>query len=58
MEGSGRGHWKKEGEGISQRTYINDPQTQTMVWGWPEGGGAGAGVKWEKGEKVGTTVRV
>ena len=48
----------KEGEGISQRTYINDPQTQTMVWGWPEGGGAGAGVKWEKGEKVGTTVRV
>ena len=26
----------KEGEGISQRTDTRNPQTETMVWGWPE----------------------
>ena len=30
-------HWMKKGEGISQRTYMHDPWTQTTVWGWPEG---------------------
>lgn len=29
----------KEGAGVSQRPYTRDPQTQTAVWGWPEGGG-------------------
>ena len=26
-----RGDWVKEGEGISQRAYVHDPQTPT-VW--------------------------
>ena len=40
----GSGDWVKEGEGMSQRTYMhNDPQTQTVVWGWPQEGAAGPG---------------
>ena len=41
MIGLGReeGSGKKEGEGISQRTYMHDPWTWTTVWRWPEGGG-------------------
>ena len=31
----------KEGEGISQRTCMPDPRTQTTVWGFPEGVGGG-----------------
>ena len=31
----GRGeYWWKEEEGISQRTYITDPWTWTLVWGF------------------------
>ena len=43
----------KEGEGISQRTYMRDPWTQTVVWGLPEGlwwglgGGGRRGKSWE-----------
>ena len=36
----------------SQRTYIHDPQTQTMVWGLPEGVW-GTGWRGAKGEKLG-----
>ena len=42
QSGGRRGDWMKEGEGISQRTYMHDPQTQITVWCWPEGGGVGA----------------
>ena len=40
----------KEGEDISKRTYMNDPWTQTMVWGLTmevegELGGGGKGRK-------------
>ena len=31
--GKGDGDCLKEGEGISQRTYIKDLWTQTAVWG-------------------------
>ena len=51
----GEGEWWREGEGISQRTCLNDPQTRTTVWGWTavwQGGLEEAG---EKG-KIGTTV--
>ena len=34
---AGRGDCMKEGAGISQRAYTHAPQTQTAVWGWPEG---------------------
>ena len=43
-----RGAWMKVGEGISQRTYIHNPWTQTTVWGLPEGRA--------KREIVGTTI--
>ena len=49
------GKWWKEGEGISQRTCMNDPQTWTKLWGLT----VGAGVGWAeevKGEKIRTTV--
>ena len=32
--------------GVSQRTCMYDPWTQTAVWRWPEGRGAGAGWRW------------
>ena len=41
----------KEGEGISQRTYMHDPWTRTTVWGLSEG--AEAGWRGAKGEKLG-----
>ena len=45
----------KEVEGISQRTYMKDPWTQSMVWGltMEVGGELGGGVK---GGKFETTV--
>ena len=48
----------KEGEGISQRIYVSDPQTQTTVWWWPgkEGEGMGGGGSREKNEDIGTSV--
>ena len=39
----------KKGEGISQRTYMHDLWTWTIVWGFPEGA---AGWKWANEEKV------
>ena len=48
----GRGEWWKEGEGISQRTCMNDPWTWTTVWGWMVGalggwdGGGQRGKNW------------
>ena len=42
----------KEGEGISQRTYVPDPWTWTTVWGLPEGVGR---VSLAGGGKIGTT---
>ena len=35
------GKWWKEGEGISQRTCMNDPWTWTRVWGLTVGAGCG-----------------
>lgn len=29
------GDWIKEGEGISRRTCMHSPRTQTIVWGAP-----------------------
>ena len=40
--------WMKEGDGISQRTYMHDPQTQSIAWRGPEGG-CGAWVEAGKG---------
>ena len=38
-------------------THTHGPWTQTMVWRCPEGRrGAGAGWRWEREEKVRTTV--
>ena len=48
----GGGDWFKEGEEISQRTYVNDPWTGTMVWGLTREWGSGWG-EWAKGEKLG-----
>lgn len=47
QRGGGDGHRVREGEGISQRTYMHSRWTQTIVWemdtdnseGWIEGGG-------------------
>ena len=45
----------KEGEGISQETYIHDPQTQTTVWGWSkERGMVRAG--WWRGKGEGRAI--
>ena len=32
IRGDGEDYWIKEGEGISQKTYIHNPQAQTTVW--------------------------
>ena len=51
----------KEGEGISQRTGMSNPRTQTTAWWWPEGRGAakaGDEDRWTKGRKKGTSVIV
>ena len=42
------GNCLKDGEGISQRTYMNNPWIQTTVWLWPEERGSGA---WKEGAK-------
>ena len=49
------GVWLKEGEGISQGTYMHYPWTWTTVWGLPEGERRGLGEGGQK-EKIGTTV--
>ena len=48
-EGGG-GDGLKEGEGISQRTYMHDPWTWTTVWGLTMEVGGGLGGGWPKGE--------
>ena len=48
----------KEGEGISQRTYVHYLWTWTTVWGLPVGVGAGWVEGGAKGEKIGTKVRI
>ena len=45
----------KEGEGTSQGTGLNDPQTQTIGWGLAVGRGVGLGGG-EQRRKTGTTV--
>ena len=32
LEGKGAGDWMKEGEEVSQRTYMYYPWTQSTVW--------------------------
>ena len=51
----GADRWLKEGEGVSQRMYMNDPRTGTMVWGLPEGVRDGLGGGRQRG-KIGITV--
>ena len=48
----------KEGEGMSQRTYMSmyDPWTRTMTYGLPEDGEVGAEWRRAKGEKARTNV--
>ena len=46
--GGGRGPDERRGR-ISQRTYMHDPWTETMVWGLPEGWGWAEVGKVEKG---------
>ena len=43
----GREDWLKEGEGISVRTYMQDPWTWTTVWGLPKGVGVVRGKNWD-----------
>ena len=43
--------WWEGGEGTSQRTCMNDPQTWTTVWGLTRG--AGVGIEENKGVKLG-----
>ena len=45
----------KEGEGISQRIYIKDPWTWTIVWGWTVEVRGGLSRLGQRG-KIGTTV--
>ena len=47
----GRGEWWKEGEGVSQRTCMNDPWMWTTVWGL----NVGVGVGWDEEGKRGKT---
>ena len=46
-----RGGWWKEGEGISQRTCMNDSWTWTMKWGLTVGERGGLGGGGKKGKK-------
>ena len=46
----GMGKWQKECEEISQRTYMNDPWTWTMVWEMIVGAGGWAEQRRAKGE--------
>ena len=48
VRGEGEGDRMKEGEEISQRTCMYNPQTQKTVWGWPGEGGEGTG-RWGLG---------
>ena len=36
LQRAGWGNWMKECEGISQRTYMHDLWTWTVIKGWPE----------------------
>ena len=54
QRGVGGEEWWEDGEGTSQRTCMNDPQTWTTVWGLS----VGVGVGWAeegKGGKTGIT---
>ena len=47
----GGGKWWKEGEGTRQRTCMNDPQIQTIVWELTVGmGGGGMGSRGQRGK--------
>ena len=46
---------KEDEEVHSGRTYTRDPWTRRTIWGLAREG-RGAGWRWAKGEKVGTTV--
>ena len=48
----------KDGEGINQRTFVHNPWAWTIIWRLAWGGekGGKSGWRWEKGEKVRTTV--
>ena len=50
----------KEGEGVSQRTYVLDTETQRTVKWWPEGRGAQGlgGGEQSGGGAMGTSVIV
>ena len=53
-QGKGGGaEWWKEGGGTTQRTYVNDPWTMTMGWGWTVGVGVWVGRRRANGEKLG-----
>ena len=54
QEGNRRWDWLQENKEISQKTWMNDPWSWTVVWGLSEGvGDPGGG---GKGGKIGTTV--
>ena len=53
QRGGGMRDWMKEGEGISQRTYMHDPWTWTTVWGLTVGLGGGLGGGGQSREKLG-----
>ena len=52
----GGGKWRKEVEGISQRTCMNDSWTRTMERGLTVGDRGGLGGGGQKRGKIGTTV--
>ena len=56
LEGSWGADCMKAAEGSSQNTHIHDPWTRTVVWGLPEGWGAGW--RWAMGEKVGVALSI
>ena len=58
QRGGEAGDWVKEGEGISQRTCIHIPQTQTTARWWTGAGGRGQGGGGQRGGKMGTYVIV
>ena len=43
------GNWMKEGEGISKKPHMPNPQTQTPAWCWPEGRGGKGGEEGDEG---------
>ena len=51
--GEGEDGGEREGEGIRERTCMNDPQTWTTVWELTVGVRRGHGQRRAKGEKLG-----